>query len=361
MSAMSLPSFDYSGLSFIALEFDRHHGRLTRQEDQKGRAVVMHQLQRHLLNTKSLPIEVIDIIFQYHLNDTRSASDLLVFYRGSPAIHAKSPLLLYHVHYLNTAAENLLKQLKLKVPLGDAFPHLMVHVLTHYFNTLSLDNKIAFIRSSQVTVWENRSLTEKIQLLGRARITSLSNALRLISWKVQFAIIKILENKIFEILFLVFVSCLALPWIVVFFGTLFGFSETAFIQQLSSIWRPVLLYTAALLVGCMCLSLITAVLGKAAQFSWFSQSIKNKGAWVQAVSLCCVRIEFNSLIFLLSFVKGKDSKFTNSSLEDTMKACKKLSKLLSQSINEANLTFNQEAFVNAHRPELNQQWLQIAQ
>lgn len=63
---MSIPSFDYAGLSFIAWQFDQKHGLLPRPEIQKGRAVVIHQLQRHF--QKTLPTEVINIIFQHHLN-----------------------------------------------------------------------------------------------------------------------------------------------------------------------------------------------------------------------------------------------------------------------------------------------------
>lgn len=351
---MSLPSFDYAGLSFIAREFDRHHGRFPGPGTRKDHVIVILQLQRDF-NEKGLPIEIINIIFQYHLNATGSVSNLLVFYRGSPAIHAKSFL----YHYLNSAAEILLKQLKLEAPQGLDYPYLMVHVVTHYFNTLSVDKKIAFIRSSQITVWENRSLTEKIQLLGRARVTSLSDALRLISWKVQFALIKILEKNLLKMALVAFGSCLFLPWIVIAFCKLFGFGKAAFIPKLSLSVFIAIAYTAPILAGCLALSLITAALARVAQFSWFSQSTRDKGAWVQAVSWCYVKIQFHSLYFLLSILSGTHSEIN--SIRKALDACQDLTQLLSQSINEANLILSQETFVDAHRPELNQRWLQIAQ
>ncbi|HEX2580313.1 MAG TPA: hypothetical protein VHK67_07935 [Rhabdochlamydiaceae bacterium] len=360
MVAMSLPSFDYSGLSFIVHQFDRHHGLLPSQKVQKGRAVVMHQLQRHF-NDNGLPIEIINIIFQFHLNDTRSASDFLVFYRGSPATHNKSPLLLYQIHYLNSAAENLLKQLNHEVPQRDAYPCLMVRVLTHYFNTLSVDQKIAFIRSSQITVWENRSLTEKIQLLGRARMTSLGDSLKLLSWKAQFAIIKLLEKRFPSFLLLASGAAFLLPWVVIAFAPMLGLGKAAFIQKLSSIWNRAILYNTVFLAGCLALSLLTAALGRIARSSWLlSQSTRDKGAWIQDVSLCCVKIEFHSLLLLGPLLIGKGHNDTHS-FKKARDACAELTQLLSQSINGANLNFNQDAFFKAYLPELNQRWLQIAQ
>jgi len=353
--AMSLPSFDYAGLSYIVREFDRRHGLLPGPDVQQSRAIVMHQLQRHF-HSKGLPIEVIDIIFQNHLS---SVSDLLMFYRGSPAIHNKSPLLLYNIHNLNSAAEHLLKQLNFQIPQREAFSHLMVRVLTHYFKRLPVDKKIVFIMSSQITVWENRSLTEKIQLLGRVHITSLSNALRVISWKVQFIIIKILEKNFLVISFALFGMALVLPLIVLVLSGFFGLSNTAFIQKLGLIWISAMIYTLAFFARCLAFSLLTAALGRAAQISWFSQSTRDKGAWIQALSLCCVKISFHSLLVFLSLSSKKNNESVDP-CKDTLDAYEELTHLLSQSINEANLNLNQQAFVDAYLPELNQRWLQIA-
>ncbi|HEX4839105.1 MAG TPA: hypothetical protein VFU89_01540 [Rhabdochlamydiaceae bacterium] len=350
MVAMSIPSFDYAGLSYIVREFDRKHALLPDPDVQKGRAVVMHDLQRHLLNN-GLPLEIVHRIFHYHLKNTKSVGEFILCYRGSPAI---SPLPLSY--YRNDAAEKVLRRLKLQ---GDAFPHLMAHVLTHYFNTLSVDNKIAFIRVSQITVWENQTLKEKIQLLGRARMTSIGDSLRLISWKVQYAVIRILENRLLVLLPLAFAAVFFLPPMVILISTWFRWGQTVFIEKLGAIWLRAVTYTAAILAGSLALSLITLVLGWLARTSYFSQSTKDKGAWVQAVSFCCVRIEFHLLRFLSAVFLGKGISDDNY-IERARNACAELTQLLSQSINDANLSLSQETFVNAYRPDLNKQWLTIA-
>jgi hypothetical protein len=66
------------------------------------------------------------------------------------------------------------------------------------------------------------------------------------------------------------------------------------------------------------------------------------------------------LFYLQQFVSGKSVNDINP-LKKALDACQDLTQLLSQSINEANLILSQETFVDAHRPELNQRWLQIAQ
>jgi len=86
--AMSIPSFDYAGLSYIVREFDRKHALLPSPEAQKRRAIVIHELQRHFLSN-GLPIEIIHRIFHYHLKNTRSVSEFILCYRGSPAINDK--------------------------------------------------------------------------------------------------------------------------------------------------------------------------------------------------------------------------------------------------------------------------------
>jgi|GEM_PF-1672543 len=353
--AMSIPSFDYAGLSYIVREFDRKHALLPSPEAQKRRAIVIHELQRHFLSN-GLPIEIIHRIFHYHLKNTRSVSEFILCYRGSPAINDKSPLPLSY--YRNDAAEKVLKRFKLEVT-KEAYPCLIVHVLTHYFDTLSINDKIAFIRVSQITVWENQTLKEKIQLLGRARMISLGDSLRLISWKVQYAIIRILENRLLSFSLLAFAVAFFLSFIVILISLLFSFGKTAFIQKLSVIWIRAATYTAAILAGSLVLSLITLALGWLARASYFSQSTKDKGAWVQAVSFCCVKIEFHSLRFLVNLFWGKPHNNVNS-IKHANNACEELTQLLSQSINDANLSLSQETFVNAYRPDLNEQWLQIA-
>lgn len=364
----------------IVHDFDQDYFNTDKplRDDQVDRVIVIIQLEKMLVSF-GLPLELIDNIMRRCLEDSPSVGALLLYYKNTPPITLHPLPLSTEAHYINTASKSLLVQLTQTPIDGDltSYRKLMTWVFKHHFKKLTLDQKLELIRKSNITPWEQRSTSQKLELLGRIQAPTFWGQaklnLQLLSWKVQFAAAWVLKT--------LFITCgwavLAILWAMLATLTLIGLASlslkiaenfsyvagNATFQKLNNTYvnyeatileTMIMTPVKAFIYPFFCLPVIwdkciayfvtTGIifsLGFALQNSILPKSVQEKGARIELVGLKFVYVAvcfFNPLF-----------------------GCLELQKLLMQSINEANITVEQRAFTNAHFPELINQWLQLVE
>jgi hypothetical protein len=336
----------------IVHDFDQDFFKTAEElpKDQVDRIFVIIQVERKLYSHHLPIIELIDEIMRLYLENSPSVVTLLMLY-NTPAIVVLHPLP-FGSHHINTASRSLLVQLN-KTPADGklaSYLQLMTRIFKHHFKKLTPDEKLELMRRSHITPWEQRSTRQKLELLGKIQAPTLWGQaklkLQLLSWKVQFAISWALENNII-------LRAVVDPFIATGFGlcvsiyaTLFfsmrGIAVPAICTELfvKSITTLLYYYVFVLLLP----SLTITCLGLALRIPILPESLQKKGAWVQLVSWKCFLIAFP-----FPFIEKGDG----------FRKCQDLKNLLLQSINEANITAEKNAFVNAHLPDLLNEWMQL--
>jgi hypothetical protein len=340
----------------IVHDFDRGHFKIKKPQrhDQMDLIRVINQFER-LLASFGIPLELIDNIMRRYLQNPPSVGALLMCYKNTPAIILLHPLpLSTEPHYINTASKSLLVQLKQTPTDGElaSYRKLMTWIFKSHFKKLTLDQKLELIRRSNITPWEQRTTSQKLELLGRIQAPTFWGQaklnLQLLSWKVQFAAVWSIENNV-------------IAWVVggslgvLIFSTLllritqpYSFANTGIYQALRIVWAMAALYLIFVLVtliATLVVSPFLTVLGLVLQIPILPKFLQDKGARIQSISWA-----YFCFIFRLFFDNRRRS---NESVY------KELQQLLLQSINKTNITIEQNTFANAHFPDLLDKWINL--
>ncbi len=349
----------------IVSDFDQDYFRIAKplRNDQVDRFIVINQFERMLFS--HLPIAVVDEIMKYVFEDSHSVTALLMYYKNSPAtaLHPL-PLSLNHC-YINMASQSLLVRLEQTPIKGElaSYQQLMTVVFTHYFQKLTTNQKLELLRRSHITPWEQKSASQKLELLGRIQApTTWGKAklnLQFLVWKVQYAAARALKNQVIlwvvggaagALLFAQLLLLIARLSSSVAGSTIYKTLNNAHTKA----WVCFIILGFAALVT----SLISAGVGLALQIPIFPRSVQEKGAWIKSVAWNCFLIA----LYFLQMVTPNNSSQTNhnnNSFEKLTNASEELQRLLLQSINEANITIEQINFIDAHLPDLIHQWLHL--
>lgn len=371
---MAITPLNQNDVYRIVHDFDQDYFQTVKplRDDQIDRIRVIIQFER-MLASHRLPMELIDDIMRRCLQNSPSVEAFLLYYKNTPAITLLHPLpLSTNTHYINTASKSLLVRFKQKPSDGKlaSYQQLMARVFNHHFKKLTIDQKLELIRRSNITPWEQRSTSQKLELLGRIQATTFWGQtklnLQLLSWKVQFVIASALEKRIISgfLVIPVLVSTLVLFFSAALaFTTLFAsvFLPSAFTNAFATIFATcavvfirVIIIGIKSLVAFGVLSVLTSLIGIALQFPLFPKCIKDKGYWLLQLGWNCFLIAicfpgqyllYNSLAWKASFQLGQ--------------SLKELDRLFLESINKANITTEKNAFINAHLPDLLNEWIQL--
>src|SRR5579872_4830276 len=298
----------------IVHDFDKDHFNTAKplRNNQVGRVIVIIQFER-MMGSVGIPAEIIDDIMRRCLKDSPSVGALLMYYKNTPAIVVLHPLpLSYDPHYINTASKSLLVQLKRTPTDGElaSYRKLMARVFKHHFKKLTIDQKLELIRRSNITPWEQKSPSQKLEFLGRIQApTRWGQAklnLQFFSWKVQFAIASALKKRIISgaLVIPVLFSRLVLFYSAVLaFTTLFAgvFLPSAFTTIFATIFATsirVFIYTILIAVKSFAafgiFSLLTSLIGIALRIPIFPKFLQEKGAWM-------LRVSWNYFLIALRF------------------------------------------------------------
>ncbi len=305
------------------------------------------------------PIELVNEIMRHCLEDCPSVGALLMYYKNSRVIvlHPLPPS--DNIVYLNDASRSILVRLKQTPTNGElaSYQQLMTTVFKYHFKKLTIDQKLELIRRSNITPWEQKSTSEKLELLGRIQAPTLWGQtkvrLQFLSWKVQFATAWALENNV--IFFAVACTALVLvlsSFLLLIAGCFSSVASTAIYQTLNNARMKAFMYVIISAFGALGASLAMAGLGLVLQIPTLPNSIQEKGAWIQSVNWNSFLIAFHFILII--FQKSNETSHAN-----LLGATQELKRLLLQSINEANLTVEQTTFVNTQLPDLMNKWLQL--
>ncbi len=361
---MAITSLNQLDVYRIVHDFDRDHFNTAKplRKTQVDRVIVIIQFERMLVSI-GIPLELIDDIMRRCLVNSSSVGALLMFYKNTPAIALLHPLpLSTEAHYINTASKSLLVRLKQTPANGElaSYRKLMTWVFTHHFKKLTFDQKFELIRRSNITPWEQRSTSQKLELLGRMQARTFWGkakiSLQLFSWKVQFAAAWALENNVIKWAMLSTVGALAFVGLSLGIARRSSYAKTAIYQVLNAGCIKAFEYFITAGFALLGVSLAFIGLGLALQISIFPQSLREKGAWLQSLSWNCQLI---ALSFLGVILISNSRALSISNYNNLVYASKELQKLLLQSINKANITTEQDAFANAHLPDLINHWLNL--
>ena len=361
---MTVAPLNQSDIYRIVRDFDRVHFKTPElsRDEQIDHVKTINRFERKLEDSH-LPIDLVDMIMRRHLEESPSVGALLMFYRNVPSLERDHPLpLARNVHHLNNASEFLLSHLNQQPSEGylASYRQLMTVVFKHHFSKLSLEQKFELIQRSSITPWEQRSTQQKLSLLGRIQAPTLLGQakvkLRMLTWKVQFAAVWALEKNLITKTVSVILGGVGITALLLLLGS---FSSTiaasavylAFLSIAVKAYIYGLIALAAILGTC----LVFGVIGFALRAPIFPTSIQEKGFWVQSVSFKCSLLAFLLIIALLP--KDTRNGRRDTSVQDLMIESQELQKLLLQSINQANITVDQESFANAQLSELVDKWL----
>lgn len=349
----------------IVREFDQDYFRIAKplRDDQVDRIIVINQFERMLLS--HLPIALVDKIMRYVFEDSHSVRALLMYYKNSPAtVLHPLPLSINH-SFINIASQSLLLRLEQTPIKGEltSYQQLMTLVFTHYFQKLTTDQKLELLRKSHITPWEQKSESQKLELLGRIQApTTWGKAklnLQFLVWKVQYAAVRTLRSHvILGVIISIAFTLVCAQLLLMIAGCFPSVANTVMYKKLSNDNQKAGIFFMISGVAVMAASLASAGLGLTLQIPIFPKSVQEKGAWIQSVAWHCFLIVFH---FLEMIVPKNSSltKYNNNHSHNLAQASQDLQRLLLQSINEANITIEQKNFIDAHLPELITQWLHL--
>jgi hypothetical protein len=308
----------------------------------------------------SFPIDVVNDIMWRSLDNSPSVGTLLLYYKNTFLINGPSLLpLSKNTDYINNAAKSLLVRLN-QTPANEelaSYQQLMTTVFTHHLTKLTLDQKIDLIRRSNITPWEQKSTSQKLELLGRIQAPTFWGKakvrLQLLSWRVQYAAAWTVENHVIKVAMLATVLALCCGTLLSGLAKNYSYISRATDEALNNIvWEATKFLFIAFLATTGA-SLAMTSLGLALQIPIFPKSIKEKGAWIQSVSWNCFLIALDSFL-PFSSMHDQESSDDISVLQGwIVNAYQKLPKLLLPSCIE------KETFFNAHLPDLMNQWLHL--
>jgi hypothetical protein len=373
--SISLTQLNYHDVCRIIDDFDQEKFKTpkAKRATQIEQAFVYNRFERLLRWERNMPVNIIDMVMRRYLDASPSVGALLAYYRGSPALHERHPLPLGNEEYLlHKPSALLLKKLgevPQKGPLA-SYKQLMTLVFKYHFQNLNLEQKLELITRSNITPWEQKTASEKLTLLGRVHTSTVGGQvafkLQLLSWKIQFAVARILQQELLTTL----VKGVLFTVLGVWF--LFGIVSLLLSVPRAKIFEPIFstLLTKWIAFHCygliamgagMVLSLFTACFGLTLRIPFLPSSVQTKGKWIQSVGGSSFRMAFFFCLTIAGTLAGNRDNYNSNAWQNALESClsasKDLQQLFLQSINEANVKIDQKRFIDAQLPDLIEKWL----
>lgn len=380
---MAITPFNYQDLTRMIIDFDRDKFKtpISTPISYARQTIFIHQLERNL--HIRFPIEIVDQIVRSCFERAPSVQALWMCYVGSPRVtlKCKSVLPLFIPTFLNGASKILLLKLRQKPSeekheLG-YFKQLMTCVFKHHFQKLKLSQKLLLLQRCHITItpWEQKSSDEKLKLFGRmqqlAGWSQPKIKFQFLLWKIRFAVARVLKA---DILF----WSLAVPFLIL--GTMYVTNMVLFsFQWINSktfknektetffdvinttldkgIWKGVI--GGMIVTGSgIASSLFFVALGTALKLRYLPTHIQEKGAWIRSFSWNCFELNWNCFLILLTFLPSSSSRehMNEQCKADIIKALNQLNQQLKESINEEKIPVEQEKFLEAQLPDLEEKW-----
>ncbi|MBS0648619.1 MAG: hypothetical protein JSS10_05260 [Verrucomicrobia bacterium] len=204
----------------IIYEFDRvHFPHVTKPASRiegGDNYVKTNLFERHLLEDRGLPVEIVDNIARLHLMSSPSIGALLLYYKGSPTFKRPAEITL-NGRCLEGASKALLVHMGIQLAQERTelagFKQLITLVLNEYLHKLGINDKLEMIRKIEGTTFQiqndalppGNTLSDKLaQLKSRLQIdqgrwSKAKVELQLISWRVQLLVARVLDSIFFKI------------------------------------------------------------------------------------------------------------------------------------------------------------------
>lgn len=336
---------------------------------------------QHYLSDNHVPVELIDHLVRSYLDSTPSVASLWMCYGGSPKVASKYDLLLPlsgNSVFLNAASKVLLFKLgqTLFKDNRDSFKELMTCVFTHHFKKLDGPQRLHLFQSSNInTSWEQKNADQKLQLLGKVQAfcgwSHPQIKLQFLMWKVRFAVAYIIKK---DILFWMVVGPIFVLGTMTFANILFLFLLSVLGSTFKNDKIEALLHWIVTKAGpkiflsilsglgisasCGAISLFFLAFGALLNTRYFPTHIQQKGAWLRSISWTCLGINLNCIVILLDLLVPKENK-QKQHLSDLYRDLDKLSDLLKETINEAQIPVEQATFLEAQLPDLLEKWQEL--
>lgn len=294
---MAITSLNQLDVYKIVHDFDRDHFQIANPKDQLDRVFVIIQFGRKLQSC--LPVELINEIMRLYLEKSPSVITLLMLY-NTPAIVMLHPLpLSSNTRYINTASQSLLVRLNQTSANGEhsSYQQLMKWVFTHHFEKLQPDQKIELIQKSCIMPQEQKSASQKPDLLGRILGPTLSSQvktkLQLLPWKVKSAAANGgIEHAVVSAMFapgLAAILGLGLLWA---FGCVLPSTTYAFLKN--PLLKPLKKICELNLLGSFCSPIIIIIaalpivfFGAVLQARIFPTYLQEIGFWMCSIAFLC--------------------------------------------------------------------------